>query len=192
MGKFKVGDRVRCIDDSYTSVVKRGEEYDVVGVNDPYIDVLEDGEPRGMYAHRFELVAPAITITPGKFYRTRDGRKVGNIHKDFGFWFGRVVGESGSRAFEPDGKHGNKHIQNNPDLDLIAEWHDTPSAPIAAQVDAIAEEYGPPPAEPDATLNIKFTSDFSELDAAILVRKKKLKKLIKLARKAGIELREAA
>jgi hypothetical protein len=46
--------------------------------------------------------------------------------------------------------------------------------------------------EPDTTLHIKFTSDFSELDAAILVRKKKLKKLIKLARKAGIDLREAA
>lgn len=60
-------------------------------------------------------------------------------------------------------------------------------------MDAIAEEYGPAPQpEPDTTLRIKFTSDFSELDADILVRKKKLKKLIKLARKAGIELREAA
>lgn len=65
--------------------------------------------------------------------------------------------------------------------------------PVGAQVDTLAEEYGPAPQpEPDATLNIKFTSDFSDLDAAILVRKKKLKKLIKLARKAGIELREAA
>lgn len=76
--------------------------------------------------------------------------------------------------------------------DELSIVKDTPAAPVAAQVDAIAEEYGPAPTEPDTTLHIKFTSDFSELDAAILVRKKKLKKLIKLARKAGIELREAA
>lgn len=377
--KFKIGDRVRCIDDSDTGVVKRGKEYDVVGVNDPYIDVLEDGEPHGMYAHRFEL---ALTIEPGRHYRTRSGKPTGRVTVgDTGFeavvdgrvrifdkaggavhgdddiveaWVpkvgervrrfkgrnpGSLVGHEAvvraiedilpydsegpwllfdddtsgyATSFEPlpvapqpaaptlkieagryyktrDGRKvgplmttdnneywpfkwpeqtmyykadgyscpgaANRHRDQD---DLIAEWQET--ANVGAQVDTLAEEYGAAPAattsddnaakpkfkvgdrvvlrnysgsehcygtvedvsvdgkfvlasdwsigaevgylpvadleladtEPDTTLHIKFTSDFSELDAAILVRKKKLKKLIKLARKAGIDLLEAA
>lgn len=310
--KFKVGDRVRCIDDSDTGCVKLGEEYDVMGVHEPYIDVLVDGELHGMYAHRFALT---FTLTPGRHYRTRNGKVTGRVSKgDAGFeavvdgrvrifdkaggavhgdddiveaWVpkvgervrfvrdntdsgaeygakGEVVTvmseENGARVDVSSSRfdwHPNAHVADLEPLpvasaqpaaalkieagryyktrdgrkvgpmrddgcglfgaegfnfkewydngrcytdlsrttpkDLVAEWQDTSPAPVAAQVDTLAEEYGPAQQqEPDATLHIKFTSDFSELDAAILVRKKKLKKLIKLARKAGIELREAA
>lgn len=384
MSEFKIGDRVRCINDSDTDCVKSGQEYDVTGVDAPYIYVREDGEESGMYAYRFELV-PTFAIATDKFYRTRNGKVTGRVSKgDTGFeavvdgkvriydaagghvhgdadldiveaWVPRVgelvrfvrdntdggaeygakgevvtvmseasdVGncqidvssshfkwhpgaylsdleplpvaapaqpaatlkiEAGKFYRTRDGRKvgplmttddneywpfkwpeqtmyykadgyscpGSARLHRDQD-DLIAEWHDTPSAPVAAMVDAIAEEYGPvvaasrpkfkvgdrvvfrnysggehcygtvedvsmdgkrvlasdwsigaevgylPVADlelaetrPDTTLHIKFTSDFSELDAAILVRKKKLKKLIKLARKAGIELREAA
>lgn len=323
--KFKVGDRVRCIDDGDTSCVKRGEEYDVMGVHEPYIDVLVDGELHGMYAHRFELI-PSLTIEPGRHYRTRSGKPTGRVTVgDTGFEAvvdgkvrifdragGAVHGDDdiveawvpkvGERVrFVRDNTDGgaeygakgevvtvmseasevgncqidvsSSHFSWNPgaylsdleplpvaapqpaaptlkieagryyktrdgrkvgpirdkddlndhypfradggpggtiyyrasgtcnlgwsqsgseDFDLIAEWP-TAQSNVGTQVDAIAEEYGPAPQpEPDTTLNIKFTSDFSELDAAILVRKKKLKKLIKLASKAGIDLREAA
>lgn len=256
--KFKIGDRVRCIDDSGTDCVKSGQEYDVAGVDGPYIYVREDGEEHGMYAYRFELVAPPLKIEAGKFYRTRDGRKVGPIMVAQGEhdpWPWKAASRMTTFYFKHDGFScpGSAHLHRDED-DLIAEWQDMPSAPVAAQVDSIAEEYGPvvaasgpkfkvgdrvkaikgtailkvgdvytvelvdgdevfvdvgdeygvlgygahyfeaapPQQEPDTTLHIKFTSDFSELDAAILVRKKKLKKLIKLAAKAGIELREAA
>jgi len=192
----------------------------------------------------------ALKIEAGRYYKTRDGRKVGPMEIDD--WGDGQPWTDGFQWFCNDGNWSNSEAESS--NDLIAEWQDTPSAPVAAQVDTIAEEYGPVitasepkfkvgdrvkavkgtailkvgeiytvervdgyrvyvgvddygtldygqdyfdlvPAqqqEPDATLHIKFTSDFSELDAAILVRKKKLKKLIKLARKAGIELREAA
>lgn len=198
---YRKGQKIKMTCDCANGGFKRGDVFTLTRDHElRAVFVDNDGDYRSR-SYGFEPLpvaaeaqpAAPLKIEAGKFYRTRDGRKVGNIHKDFGYWFGNVVGESGTRAFEPDGKHGNEHIPNNPDLDLIAEWQDTPAAPVAAQIDAIAEEYGPAPQqEPDTTLHIKFTSDFSELDAAILVRKKKLEKLINLARKAGIELREAA
>lgn len=112
--KFKIGDRVRCIDDSDTDCVKSGQEYDVTGVDDPYIYVREDGQESGMYAHRFELVAPAITIATGKFYRTASGAVTGRVTVgDTGF---EAVVDGKVRIFDAAGGavHGGD--------DIVEEW----------------------------------------------------------------------
>lgn len=140
MGKFKIGDRVRCIDDGGTDCVKSGQEYDVADVDGPYIYVREDGEEHGMYAYRFELVAPPLKIESGKFYRTRDGRKVGPMESDN--WGDGYPWTDGERWYSGNGAWIESEESEH---DLIAEWHDTPSSPVATQVDAIAEEYGPAP-----------------------------------------------
>lgn len=202
----KVGERVRRFKGhnsgslvGHEAVVQEIEDISDFDHHGPWLK-FEDGTSG--YATSFEPlpVAPqpaaALKIEAGKFYRTRDGRKVLVDHNPH-----YNSAESDSYPWKHDCGYGWYHglTENGTSCighagsDLVAEWHDTPAAPIAAQVDAIAEEYGPAPQpEPDTTLHLKFTSDFSELDAAILVRKRKLKKLIKLARKAGIQLREAA
>lgn len=102
--KFKIGDRVL-----------RGKEYDVLGVNDPYIDVLEDGKPRGMYARRFELT-PALTIEPGKHYRTRNGKVTGRVSKgDTGF---EAVVDGKVRIYDAAGGH----VHGDADLDIVEAW----------------------------------------------------------------------
>ncbi len=137
--------------------------------------------------------AAELKIEAGRYYKTRDGRKVGPLMTTDNNEYWPFKWPEQTMYYKADGYScpgaANRHRDQD---DLIAEWP-TAQSNVGAQVDAIAEEYGPAQQqEPDTTLHIKFTSDFSEMDAAILVRKKKLKKLIKLARKAGIELREAA
>lgn len=89
--------------------------------------------------------APAtLTIEPGKFYKTRDGRKVGpavygatGAFADEGF-----VWRVGVRSFRADGSVGWCEDHD----DLIAEWQEpaaTGAVVQSAQVDALAEEYGP-------------------------------------------------
>lgn len=185
---YKVGDKVRALD-SVNGEFTRGKIYTVKRVGEFSLSTEEDDSGRtdnGWTSSNFELV-PTFTISAGKFYRTRDGRKVGPMESDD--WGDGYPWTDGERWYSGNGAWIESEESEH---DLIAEWHDTPSSPVATQVDAIAEEYGPAPAEPDTTLHIKFTSDFSELDAAILVRKKEIKKLIKLSRKAGIDLRGAA
>lgn len=212
MAKFKVGDRVRAVKD-YPGSFTIGREY-VVRYFDPIeyrLGVQRDdkGLENGITADYFDplpvaaeaqLAAP-LKIEAGKFYRTRDGRKVGPMEVFSGK--GLAASFIGQQAAftSPDleaNRTGGSYTADGVWLtsggesphDLIAEWRDAPSATDAEWVDEPAVT--PVETEPDTTLHIKFTSDFSELDAAIAVRKKKLKKLIKLARKAGIELREAA
>lgn len=210
----KVGERVRFVRDNTDGGAKYGAKGEVVTVMSVGSDIgncridvssshltwhhgayLSDLEPLPV-APQPAAQEPALKIEAGRYYKTRDGRKVLVDHNPH-----YNSAESDSYPWKHDCGYGGYHgltetgtsCINHSGSDLIAEWQDAPSAPVAAQVDAIAEEYGPaPPHEPDTTLRIKFTSDFSELDAAILVRKKKLKELIKLARKAGIDLREAA
>lgn len=170
---------------------------------------VNDLEPLPVAAEAQPAVpAVPLTIQAGKFYKARDGRKVGpaDTNPDN---FIVDVDHRGRKAVAVipnigcvDATGVWLYGDGNTDHDLIAECPSDTTASdtttnVAATVDAINEEYGPVVAagddkEPDTTLHIRFTSDFSELDAAILVRKKKIKKLIKLARKAGIELLEAA
>lgn len=208
----KVGKRVRFVRDNTDGGAEYGAKGEVVTVmseaseiGNCQIDVssshlswnpgayLSDLEPLPVAAPQ---PAAELKIEAGRYYKTRDGRKVGPMRdKDDlndHYPFRADGGAGGTIYYRASGTCNLGWSQSgSEDFDLIAEWPETTN--IGAQVDTLAEEYGPAQQqEPDTTLHIKFTSDFSEMDAAILVRKKKLKKLIRLARKAGIELREAA
>lgn len=91
--------------------------------------------------------APAIatpTIEAGKFYRTRDGRKVGPMRDDWPhdrtFRYHATAGILTGHLWDCAGiGYGNQ----NPATNLVAEWIDEPKkGNLAAQVDNLADEYG--------------------------------------------------
>lgn len=77
-----------------------------------------------------------LKIQSGRFYRTRDGRKVGPIIANRGNEYWPWVDSSGDpkkktgKAWDKQGKGCDAVPQAvfNPDLDLIAEWTDEPEA----------------------------------------------------------------
>jgi hypothetical protein len=87
-----------------------------------------------------------LKIEVGKFYRTRDGHKVGPMRNaNYGDGFDWVY-DGGSGCWSREGKQQNKH---KPEGDLIAEWTDEPApvkevgtfAEIGAQVgDVVANK----------------------------------------------------
>lgn len=139
---FKVGDRVRAKRD-INGFFDEGEIYQIAIVNNDRF-VLTDEEQKDIknakhhtdlewLLENFEPVAatpqPQLTIQTGKFYKTRDERKVGPA-TEYGFWddgypfevaFAHWVSASGVSQGD------------NRDHDLIAEWVDEPVAPIAEQ-----------------------------------------------------------
>lgn len=74
----------------------------------------------------------SIKLEAGKFYRTRDGRKVGPMRKwdfepglfDCADMDGEYWSENGFNADGPDGG-----IIGDREIDLIAEWADEPAVP---------------------------------------------------------------
>jgi len=131
--------------------------------------------------------APApLTIQTGKFYKTRDGRKVGPVYKYYDdSWSiendGRLWADSGERYFECD--------RCGPS-DLIAEWpsNDT-TTNVAATVDALDEEYGPGATVADRnndTVGLTVSLDTSELHEELDAVISKLKKIRKLQRELGL------
>lgn len=155
MAKFKVGDRVRRIKRSNGDGMDVGTEWVVAGfkkyLSDDYL-VFEGG--RDGNAENFEpvAVAPAtatLTIEAGKFYKTRDGRKVGPliVQDDDEFPF---LDDAACESDRPDGTWGfNQKIESR--NDLIAEWVDGPDAyaPITVNLDL---EFIPFPQVGDAVL----------------------------------------
>lgn len=76
-----------------------------------------------------------MIVQEGKYYKTRDGRKVGPAYSA-----DRKYG--GQDAFEVDGPHASVHLAdgtyagpNCPDLDLIAEWTDGPVRTVTRTVE---------------------------------------------------------
>lgn len=63
MSKFKVGDRVVCIDArTYSGLLIEGDHYTISGVSDSgeYVNILEDpSKVRGWFPRRFRLAGPA-------------------------------------------------------------------------------------------------------------------------------------
>ena len=133
----KVGDRVRFLE-RYGSA-RIGDEATITGFWDVGGDPkggfgveLANGRTASCYARRVEpVVAPATTaatsalqIESGKFYRTRDGRKVGPVAErgetwtDYP-WVGTVVGESYRYIWKDDGENYNGAGSVH---DLVAEW----------------------------------------------------------------------
>ncbi|RLL71679.1 hypothetical protein D8666_19640 [Ochrobactrum soli] len=121
---FKVGDRVVALKDSAYSI-KKGSISTVIRVDGDHISIRkENGEADGWFAEYFAL-AP-LTIETGKFYRTRDGRKVGPMR-----WVRPRLGkfcfvDETDAAWAVDGAFD---IGGNPsERDLIAEWVDDPAS----------------------------------------------------------------
>lgn len=148
---FKVGDRVKAINtDGVNNLISVGKLYTVASlhfVNGVAGPILKDVETfgQGFKPERFEL-APARTIETGKFYRTRDGRKVGPVDE----WISDQFRERArdGRYWTVDGVgHGEAKGE-----DLIAEWVDEPAsndnAPATAPaIVALIEGGEPKPSE---------------------------------------------
>ncbi|MEL4072247.1 hypothetical protein WKW50_19080 [Ochrobactrum sp. GPK 3] len=130
---FKVGDRVVALKDSAYSI-KKGSISTVVRVDGDHISIRkENGTFDGWRAEYFAL-APSLTIETGKFYRTRDGRKVGPmVHATYGDWF-YVRGDAGS--WRHNGAVDDAYTERQFGS-LIAEWVDEPASndnqPVAEQ-----------------------------------------------------------
>ncbi len=134
MGKFKVGDRVRATN-KYGGLII-GETYTVASYASPTPSRLwvnlegfrsNQSDDGSFMESSFEL-AP-LKIEAGKYYRTRDGRKVGPLmarNNDSYAFAADIAGDIGIRIFQKDGVHGSRWIGNKPNLDLIAEWVDEP------------------------------------------------------------------
>lgn len=126
---FKVGDRVRVLSDylPWASVDEIGV-VQAVNARDRNCYVKFETERMGDHTwyvrwDNLEL-APALTIETGKFYRTRDGRKVGPYEHSFSnIW---IAGKgNNSTARFADGRMSHHHESPG---DLIAEWVDEPAS----------------------------------------------------------------
>lgn len=124
--RFKVGDRVRVVrrgDDDGGSFhsAKIGDEFTVTKIYDePETEIHTN--VWYFYPHEIEPVDASLTIQAGRFYRTRDGRKVGPMRK----WYHKDI----DHPWE-DGDTGDIYSDNGTsdyNEDIVAEWSDEPAA----------------------------------------------------------------
>ncbi|WP_205909003.1 ribosomal protein L7/L12 [Metarhizobium album] len=147
MGKFKVDDRV--IAKGRGGVV--GEHEGVVSAFDDYSVLVEfgdgwagghDGSLGDKVQNRWFFSPSVIRHAPlkiekGKFYKTRDGQKIGPMYKFNGdTWAaegsGRLWIDTGERYYR---------IDRGGPTDLVSEWTE-PKVNVAAQSDTLSDEYG--------------------------------------------------
>lgn len=132
MSKFKVGDRVRVLDNKTRSGIPIskyvvGKEYDVTDIcfdGEGNEAVVLLGHSQYLRADQFELV-PALTLRVGKFYKTRAGEKVGPLREQDGYL------TTDGMHYAADGECcylGDSGRDARPDHDLVAEWGDEPAA----------------------------------------------------------------
>ena len=130
---FEVGDRVQTIADSLPWY-RAGEVAEVViadgGDDDCFVRFNSDRMASDSWYVKWKHIQLApLKIEAGKYYRTRDGRKVGpmNAAESEGYAFsGALVGVGWIKIFQSTGAHGSRLIGSDPNLDLIAEWIDEP------------------------------------------------------------------
>lgn len=175
MGKFKVGDRVRAVHSSSLGLFLTGHEYEVLDVRHEKITAInERGQRDSWGADHFELLPvakgpgdqPALKIEAGKYYRTREGRKVGPMESEGFYWGASEVKDS----YYNDGRQWRSY--ESP-LDLIAEWVDEPVK---------ADE----PAEACEIIRLTVTADTTDLDARLDGIIQKLERIDALSSKLGI------
>lgn len=119
---FKVGDRVRALIDDVD--ITKGNVYTINEVDDDECEglsyrVTDDvGDNWWMEADDVEAVAaaPTLRIEAGKFYKTRDGRKVGPM-MTFGENF--IKAEGDGYVYSPSGESLHREERNTV---IIAEW----------------------------------------------------------------------
>ncbi len=158
----RVGERVRFVRDNTDSGAKYGAKGEVVTVmseasevGNCQIDVssshlswnpgayVSDLEPLPV-APQPAAPAAALKIEAGRYYKTREGRKVGPLVTTDNNEYWPFKWPEQTMYYRVDGYScpGARHLHRDQD-DLIAEWPET--ANVGAQVDALAEEYGPAP-----------------------------------------------
>ncbi len=139
---FKVGDRVRVIKtDLFRQGTRVGDIGFVTSSRGNLVSFDLHHEASGVIDQLAIDPWKSIELAPlkieaGKYYRTRDGRKVGPLmarNNDSYAFAADIAGDIGIRIFQKDGVHGSRWIGNEPNLDLIAEWVDEPvkaAAPV--------------------------------------------------------------
>lgn len=145
MGKLKVGDKVRSLVTQMD--VRAGELYEVKTVDDGDVRVIDDvGDNWYLTSDEFETLPveeasedkPAFKIEAGKYYRTRDGRKVGPVTDRGGYYCANEMHYNSGGECGLEGRHHPSQDWRDRH-DLIAEWVDVPvkaAAPVAVQQDA--------------------------------------------------------
>jgi hypothetical protein len=66
-----------------------------------------------------------LKLEPGRYYRTRDGRKVGPMREDTNPMYFCTTVEGRSRSYRPDGTR--QPESGYPELTIVAEWADEPT-----------------------------------------------------------------
>ncbi|MDX0007787.1 hypothetical protein GOB40_13700 [Sinorhizobium meliloti] len=202
-----VGDKVVWLEPFKSNFYTRGKTYEIVDKNDYGMLFLNDD--RGDVRHSWSVESivkgfKLFAIQAGKFYRTRDGRKVGPMEQfyDDGKCF-ESKGAMKGGLWHADGSAWFNGADDSPTL--IAEWVDEPAAAPAVAVAATASNDNAPKStagftippvdeEPSVAkdgstqLTVRITSDFTELHEQIDYAFERLKKLKKKARKLGIDL----
>lgn len=156
----KVGDRVRYKNPTLgeaTIVEIVGPDYVKVNTHGIYgicTEALSDLQPLPIAAPQ-SAASPTnkLSIEAGKFYKTRDGRKVGPMVKSDRWWTFTGLGGGNPGHYAANGFSAYMGILPRDELraewDLIAEWQEPAVIKAkyvgaqSAQVDAIADEYGP-------------------------------------------------
>lgn len=211
-GKFKVGDRVTTNDTTNVDIIQhwndwfRGEHGEIVdgalvvaSVSDKRIGLSNRAGAAHFYMPQSTLTIAPLTIRAGRYYRTRDGRKVGPMAwSRRGILWATAPGFCSDRWYTQHNMHFkgcyiNASTVEETNDDLIAEWVDEPAAVDAGSNDNGTAGFTIPimddeDAEPDSKLLVSISADTSALDTEIDRVLRRLKKLKKKARKLGVNL----
>lgn len=164
MGNVKVGDKVRSL---VTQIdVRAGELYEVKTVDDGDVWVIDDvGDNWYLASDEFETLPasaeapedkPAFKIEAGKYYRTRDGRKVGPVADRGRYYCANEMHYNSDGECGLEGRHYPSQDWRDRH-DLIAEWVDEPVKAVA-----------PVPVQQDAPeLTVKLSFDAADVTNAI-------------------------
>jgi len=146
----KVGDRV-VWNGAKSYAYTPGKEYEILRGSDIHCDFIlsDDGRSNHYWdasaiVKQFSLAATPFTIEAGKFYKTRDGRKVGPMektaHSGDRYWVSKDIGlpSYGPYWCENGAFYEDKEFK----FDLIAEWAE-PAAPAAPAVATASNDNAP-------------------------------------------------
>lgn len=177
---FKVGGRVRLIKDGLSTTgavgklatIKSWSSGNVMDRGQYLLDIdgpVDYKTPSVTPQHTragpecFELLPPSFTLEAGKYYRTRDGRKVGPMVN-----FGWKDGYPWSTYSTKDTYYSDSgQAQGSGDVNnLVAEWSDEPKHDPA---DKPADEKSPGEASvhTDKIVKIVFDADTSKMEAKL-------------------------
>ena len=196
----KVGERVRAV--KGTCLLNEGQEYEVIAMSKrgPIVTVFSAGGKRHDLNYEVERFEPlpvaaeaqpvALKIEAGKFYCTRDGRKVGPMHLyyDDGSCFGSNGTFTGG-LWKPDGSAWFDGAKDSPDL--IALWQDEPAAATTASNDNAPSTNGftvplVDDEDDDTTVTLTVTVDSSGAESALDAIIAKLERIAELQGQLGI------